>query len=687
MQSTLNQFLPNSRYFPLDNQNQTNQTNTTQLQTLSREQKKEALNSVPMINNIGDENSFFNSIIHMLYFTPEIFSFLQENIDNIKKENSRYQILGELYNILDKYEKLLDKNQCYLIPEDERFIDVKNIRLKISELYKGEGFFQMNNSDDPSEILYFFLNCIHSYSMNLGSPKYYIIENERIVKNLYNENNEYNFNYLKEKEDKCDPKCLSHTLFDLNLIQQIECLSCKSCGNIKKFPNNFFIFDINYKNIAINTKKINKFKYLLNTFFRQAKKQIQFTNDECPNKCKEPNIINKIYVLEPSQYLVFNINWKEIKPSLEDVCKCYFMLSRVIHNNEIFDFLDKDKIADYSLYGFISYWNGHYISFYTNRYKEWYFYEDMNSKKMATWKEILIYCIKNHYHPIMLFYRKSEGKIAIYDPQIVEKDFIEIMNYCKTVDEETLQRNSLLSIDENKLTNLTVSLSNSFIRPTMQPNKTNDYDLIKTVENLQKLEEMKEKKKKMKYLEDNQKSDTATGMIPEGINLFAGKWICHICHNHNNFSVYQCSKCQEINVKVFEIIYNAKSQRGTYRRNFKNNPSKFERLSKNFEKNYSSLIKARLNLSQRDDAYEKIKKKQKEEELKLEKERERKFLENKIKFVVNPDKTWTCIYCGFFNENINIDFCEQCKWNKPQENELIDKIADVNSISSMKQYL
>ena len=130
MQSTLNQFLPNSRYFPLDNQNQTNQTNTTQLQTLSREQKKEALNSVPMINNIGDENSFFNSIIHMLYFTPEIFSFLQENIDNIKKENSRYQILGELYNILDKYEKLLDKNQCYLIPEDERFIDVKNIRLK-----------------------------------------------------------------------------------------------------------------------------------------------------------------------------------------------------------------------------------------------------------------------------------------------------------------------------------------------------------------------------------------------------------------------------------------------------------------------------------------------------------------------------------------------------------------------------
>ena len=184
-----------------------------------------------------------------------------------------------------------------------------------------------------------------------------------------------------------------------------------------------------------------------------------------------------------------------------------------------------------------------------------------------------------------------------------------------------------------------------------------------------------------------QKSDTASGMIPEGINLFAGKWICHKCHNHNNFSVYQCSKCQEINVKVFEIIYNTKNQKGTYRRNFKNNPSKFERLSKNFEQNYSSLIKAKLNLSQRDDEYEKIKKKQKEEELKIEIENEKKLNANKIKFEVNPDKTWRCIYCGFFNENINIDFCEQCKWNKPNENDMIEIKDEDNTISSMKQYL
>ena len=168
MQNNINQFPQNNRYFPIDS---INQTNTSYLQTVSKEPKREAMSSVPMINDLGDENSFFNSIIHMLYFTPEIFTFLDENKENFKKENSKYEILGELYDILDKYDKLLDKYQCYLIPEDERFIDVKNIRKKISELYKGEGFFQMNNSDDPSEILYFLLNAIHSYSLNLDSPK------------------------------------------------------------------------------------------------------------------------------------------------------------------------------------------------------------------------------------------------------------------------------------------------------------------------------------------------------------------------------------------------------------------------------------------------------------------------------------------------------------------------------------
>ena len=666
---TMNKEIPN-------NLNQNNLTNSNL--NLSKEPKKESLISVPMANNIGDENSFFNAIIHMLYFTPEIFQYLKENNQNFSQN---YQILIELYKILDKYDKLLDKNQCYLIPEEERFINVKNLRNQISELYKGEGLFQLGQSDEPSEILYFFLNAIHSFSIDLASPKYYILEmhsniNNNINNTTINENDKDSITQEEEekKEDNCDPLCLSHTLFDMHLLQQVECLNCKTVGNIKQFPNKFFIFDINYKHIALNVKNINKFKYLSNIFFRQAKKQFQTTNEQCPNKCPSPKVINRIYTMGVSNYLIFNINWKEIRPNLEDVCKCYFMLSRVLHNNELFDIIDKDLIADYSLYGFISYWNGHYISFYNNKYKEWFFYEDMRTKKMATWKEIIIFCIKNHYHPIMLFFKKADSKIATFDTQNLEKDFNELMEYCKTVDEETLDKKNSMNINYS-----------SYLRPSLQPDKAKDKELIKRVENLQKLEEMKEKKKKMKYLDEAQEN-VDSGMIPEGINIFGGKWICHKCHNHNNISSYQCSKCQEINVKVFEIIYNAKNQRGSYRRNFKNNPSKFEILTKNFEKNYSNLIKIKLNLTHREDAYEKIKRMQEEEENKLQTEKEKRLIENKIKFSVNPDGTWNCIFCGYFNENNKIDFCESCKWNKPKNDEMIERINEFNVITSLKQF-
>ena len=667
----------NQRY-SMNNENKSlNQNNLTNASSLNRETKKESLMSVPLANNIGDENSFFNSIIHMLYFTPEVYAFLDENKHNFSKN---YEILLELYKILDKYDKLLDKNQCYLIPEEERFVDIKNLRIKISELYKGEGLFQLGNSDEPSEILYFFLNAFHSYAIDLNSPKYYILENHSNINHNIDINDEKDSIISQEieekKEDICDPICLSHSLFDMHLLQQVECLNCKKVGNVKKIPNKFFILDINYKYISINTKNIDKFKYLSNIFFRQAKKQFQFTNEQCPNKCSSQKLINRTYIMGAANYLIFNINWKEIRPKLEDVCKCYFMLPKVLHNNEIFDVIDKDLVADYSLYGFISYWNGHYISFFYNKYKEWYFYEDMRTKKMGTWKDIITFCIKNHYHPIMLFYKKTDSRVAILDSQILEKDFNEIMNYSRTVDADVFDKFDKNVDDINYST---------YLKPSLKPNKAKDRDLIRTVENLQKLEEMKEKKKKMKYLDEAQENDD-TGMVPEGINIFAGKWICFKCHNHNNLSNFQCSKCQEINNKVFEIIHNAKNQRGSYRRNFKNNPSKFEILTKNFEKNYSNLIKVKLNIEQREDAYEKFKKMQEEENIKLQTEKDKRLFENKIKFEINEDGTWNCLFCGYFNENTKIDFCENCKWNKPINNELIDKNVDANIITSLKQY-
>ena len=675
------------KYFNEDGKS-TSSTSTQRLTLKMRDKKKDPLKSVPMVNNIGDENSYFNSIIHMLFYTKEIYQFLHEKKVLFNSDNTNYQILGELHEILDKYNRLVDAKKCYLVPDDQGFLDVKNLRIMLSELYKGEGFFKLNESSDPADLLYFFLNAIHSFSIDLKLPKYYIKENNKLNTDFF-ENKENNniFTAQKEKSNKCDPKCISHKLFDMHLIQQIECNNCKSTGPIMQYDTNFFIYEIKYKLLNKKIVSQTQYKLLINNFFKFAKDFIQITNDKCPKNCEKPKVINKTYVMEPSPYFIFTVNWKEIMPTLEEICKCYFSIPKAFQNTEIFDVIDKDLTTNYLLYGFICYWNGHYISFFFGKDREWYFYEDMNTKKMP-WKDILIFCIKNHYHPIMLFFRKVDTRAILYENVITEKDYNEILTYCKTVDKETLSNrginNNNLNIDNKNIKQETLN----FLKPVMEPHKTNDYDIIRMVMNFQKLEEMREKKEKLKKLDDMIEDEQYDGMNPVGINIFAGKWICEKCKNHNNFSIFQCSECQYINVKVYQIIYNNKKQGGAYRRNFKTNPSKFEKLTQNFEQNYSNLIKMKLNLTKNDDAYLKVKKIKEDEDKKYELEMKNKNEKGKkVKFIINADKTWTCPYCGFFNEDIDILFCENCKLNKPRNNETVIVDNEEEMFSSVRQYL
>ena len=75
----------NSRYSIANNNSQNKQSlNQNNNITSSSNPKKDVLSAVPLANNIGDENSFFNAIIHMLYFTPEILEYLEENQKNFK---------------------------------------------------------------------------------------------------------------------------------------------------------------------------------------------------------------------------------------------------------------------------------------------------------------------------------------------------------------------------------------------------------------------------------------------------------------------------------------------------------------------------------------------------------------------------------------------------------------------------
>ena len=73
-----------------------------------KESKKEKVNFFPKENNFRQKNLFFNCIIHIIFFAPEIFSFWDKNkiwividLKNIREKNYRFSQMNNSYKQSD----------------------------------------------------------------------------------------------------------------------------------------------------------------------------------------------------------------------------------------------------------------------------------------------------------------------------------------------------------------------------------------------------------------------------------------------------------------------------------------------------------------------------------------------------------------------------------------------------------
>jgi len=621
--------------------------------------------------------------MHLIHFTPEITDFLKRKDFASEKQ---YLILNNLQQIMEKY-NLIISDDLEKITEKEKYCDVKELRKSIELLYKGENLFKMGQNGDPADLLFLFLNSIHSYYMKAHSLKYSI-------------------------EQECNPICPAHEFFWLNIVQQYECKSCKATSDILKFDYNYFMFEILMKKIIFKVEQMKTLDQFFNKFFLFSKEINSKTRIDCPSKCQNPNCIKNIIVIDPSTYIYINISWKETNPKLQDICKFFFMLPKTVSNSDIFTIYSKDLMRNYFLYGFISYWAGHYVCFFQSTEKEegsmtWYFLDDKNIVRLRSWKEVIIHSIKNHYHPILLFYKITESKSSIYEQGLTDKDYINLISHCEKVDNENEKGNlSFNQVDNN--TN-TMSLHRTFtskIRPMIEMKKSTDADLIRSIRNLQKLDEIKKKGSKdpssisktatIKTLKDEEEKKIEIENLNK-VELSNNEWICKKCENINNYSTFQCNKCKEINIKVYEKIVNKKEFRSV-KINTETSSKKFDSLSKTFDNIVSKelLINTLMNMSVDESSknYSQIKKNKTNASLynnipsSIDDDDE---LNDKNKeiilFKMNEDNTWNCPYCKYRNDEENDSYCEKCKMNKPREEQTVKKEIKVPMVNGVKHYL
>ncbi len=620
--------------------------------------------------------------MHLIHFTPEITDFLKRKDFSTEKQ---YLILHNLKQIMNKYDSIIS-DEYEKNTEKENYCDVKELRKSIELLYKGENLFKMGQNGDPADLLFLFLNSIHSYYMKAHSLKYSI-------------------------EQECNPLCPAHEFFWLNIVQQYECQSCKATSDILKFDYNYFMYEILMKKIIFKVEQMKNLEQFYKKFFLFSKEINSKTRIDCPAKCKNPNCKRKTIIIDPSQYIYISISWKETNPKLQDICKFFFMLPKTVSNSDIFTIYSKDLMRNYLLYGFISYWAGHYVCFFQSNEKEegsktWFFLDDKTLLKLRSWKEVIIHSIKNHYHPILLLYKITETKTSMYEQGLTDKDYLTLISHCEKVDNENEKRNLSFSQVDNKSNTINFHRTSSKIRPKVEMTKSTDANLIRSIRNLQKLDEIKKKGSKdqssisktatIKTMKDEEEKKLEIENLNK-VELSHNEWICQKCENINNYSTFQCNKCKKINIKVYEKIVN-KKEFGLVKINTETSSKKFDSLSKTFDNIVSKelLINTLMNMSIDESSknYSQIKKNKSNASLFINvptsiDEINESNDNNKeiILFTMNEDNTWNCPYCNFRNDEENDFYCEKCKINKPREHQTVKKEIKVPMVNGVKHYL
>ena len=327
---------------------------------------------IPMINNRGNNNCFINVLVQILFHSPEFRrNFLNIDFDKTDLNNPLFQ----LQKLFLKYMEYQTENKQYII-------DIKNFRNKLSKIFND---IEDGIVGDPVEVFNHILNAIHLYK----------------VKHT-------NLNEFNASKFNCHHTCLSHKYFSVILIETLICEYCKSKNEIP-YDENYFLYEIFVFEILekLHNKTNQLFRNQLFKYSKMINMDIQNLKiSEC--KCKNPKIKRDLIQNEYNNlYLIINLTWDNPIPRMTDICKMYNLIPLVESNSNLFTLSNEEKLkSNYYLYSLVLFYNGHYTCAFNSNNK-WYFIDDTKYKIFQSYKDLIIDIIKNHYHPIILFYSNN----------------------------------------------------------------------------------------------------------------------------------------------------------------------------------------------------------------------------------------------------------------------------------------
>ncbi|KAL9375231.1 hypothetical protein Peur_032110 [Populus x canadensis] len=327
-------------------------------------------------NDIGDYNCFLNVIIQSLW---HLRRFRDEFLSRSRSEHVH---VGDPCAVCALYDILAAMSIVSMDTRREA-VAPTSLRIALSNLYPNSNFFQEGQMNDASEVLAVIFDCLHrAFTSGLHGSDSEAVEHSGM------------------ESWECTKKnaCIVHSLFGMDISEQMNCQSCGVESRHLKYSA--FFHNINAS--ALRTMKVMCAESSFDELLNLVEMNHQLACDTEAGGCGKPNYTHHILSTPPHVFTTV-LGWQKTCESIDDITATLTALNTEIDISVFYRGLDPKNIR--SLVSVVCYYGQHYHCFaYSQDHDQWIMYDDKTVKVIGSWTDVLAMCEKGHLQPQVLFF-------------------------------------------------------------------------------------------------------------------------------------------------------------------------------------------------------------------------------------------------------------------------------------------